>query len=112
MPQGKPPPESDLDARLRVRIDEERRLRGLPYNMLAQKMRELGLPHLQDSVPWKIVTGGRRVSGSELIVIAQIFEMSVEELAGVVPPSVDPPRQAALLARQIVELLEGDPWTL
>lgn len=70
------------ETNLARRIQRERNLRGWSYETLASKMTEAGCP-IQGSAIYKVEKGGekrRRVTVDELIALAQVFDVTVENL--------------------------------
>lgn len=61
---------------VRKRIKEARIARGLSYEEVAKEMTAKGCPTVGSTV-WKIVTGNRKITVNELLVLSWVFDFDL-----------------------------------
>jgi transcriptional regulator with XRE-family HTH domain len=98
VPRPNPPRSIATEQTLARRIAYEREKRGMSYEGLALRMTKTGCP-INASALYKIEKADppRRITVNELVALARVFEVPVNEL--LVPPEVAADKQALQLAQ-------------
>jgi len=96
MPRPNPPRSIASEQSLARRVAHERETRGMSYEGLAARMTKAGCP-IQASALYKIEksTPPRRITVDELVALAQVFDLSVENL--LLPPEAVAAKELGVL---------------